>query len=158
VQAQGLTSLRRARGGGRAARPLLPPAVTKGGDDGATSSIVEQVVERNLSEIADISDESRADRMRLVITIKRDASTGAVLDDLFEFTRLQRDVDPDMVALVDGAACRVSLREALAHFVDHQRRALARGAPGQSEQRVLATIKNDLRDVGCGDLRRTSIR
>lgn len=85
------------------------------------SRIDELVNAGDLDGISDVNDES-SDRTgtRLVIDLKRDANPNVVLNNLFKSTPLQTSFAVNMVALVDGVPRTLSLRDALAAYVDHQ--------------------------------------
>jgi DNA gyrase subunit A len=138
----------------------LPPAVSKGGEDGAISSIVESVIAKKITGITDIADESFDPEMRIVITLNRGESPRAVLDQIYDHTPLQRRLELNMVTHVDGAARCVSLPEAIAHYVAHQQDVLARQADSQGTQQTAQRLADDLRDIAerYEDPRRTEIR
>src|SRR5436309_11366282 len=64
--------------------------------------------------------------MRIVIEPKRDAIPKVVLNKLYKHTPLQTTFGVNMVALVDNVPRTLSLREAIGHYVDHQREVLVR--------------------------------
>jgi DNA gyrase subunit A len=64
--------------------------------------------------------------MRIVIELKRDAIPKVVLNKLYKHTPLQTTFGVNMVALVDNVPKTLSLREALGHYVDHQREVIIR--------------------------------
>jgi DNA gyrase subunit A len=87
---------------------------------GILKRIVELVEARELEGIADLNDDSAGDDTRLSIKLKRDANASVVLNNLFKHTPLQTSFGVNMVALVDGVPRTLSLRDALAAYVDHQ--------------------------------------
>jgi len=104
----------------------LPFMVKKGGDGGLIQKIAELVREGRLSEISDIRDESDKRGMRLVIELKREAVPKVVLNKLYKHTPLQTTFGVNMVALVDGVPRTLNLREAIRHYVAHQREVVIR--------------------------------
>ena len=104
----------------------LPYQVKKGGDSGVIKRIAELVEEKKLTEISDIEDQSNRQGMRIVITLKRDALPKVALNKLFKHTPMQSTFGVNMVALVDGVPKTLSLREAIAAYVDHQREVVIR--------------------------------
>ena len=64
--------------------------------------------------------------MRLVIELKRDANPKVVLNKLYKHTPMQTTFGVNMVALVDGVPRTLSLREVIAHYVQHQREVIVR--------------------------------
>ena len=104
----------------------LPFQVRKGGDGGLIEKIAGLVHDKKVSEITDIRDESDRHGMRIVIELKRDAIPKVVLNKLFKHTPMQTTFGVNMVALVDNVPRTLSLREVIAHYVDHQREVIVR--------------------------------
>ncbi len=82
--------------------------------------IADLVNGRELDGIADVNDESSGDDTRFVIKLKRDANPEVVLNNLWKHTPLQSSFAMNMVALVDGVPRTLTLRDALAAYVEHQ--------------------------------------
>jgi DNA gyrase subunit A len=104
----------------------LPFQVRKGGDGGLILKIRDLVLEKKLPEISDLRDESDRHGMRIVIELKRDAIPKVVLNKLYKHTPMQTTFGVNMVALVDNVPRTLSLREAIGHYVDHQRDIIVR--------------------------------
>jgi DNA gyrase subunit A len=83
--------------------------------------IAELVHEKRVEGISDIRDESDRNGMRIVIELKRDVNANVVLSTLYKHTQMQETFGVNMLALVDGAPKILSLKHALAHYVDHQK-------------------------------------
>ncbi|MFM9094981.1 MAG: DNA gyrase subunit A, partial [Acidimicrobiaceae bacterium] len=73
-----------------------------------------------LDGIADVNDNSSGGETNLIITLKRDANSNVVMNNLFKLTTLQTSFPVNMVALVDGVPRTVNLRDALQGYVRHQ--------------------------------------
>jgi DNA gyrase subunit A len=99
----------------------LPYQVKKGGDGGLIQKIAHLVHEKKLPEITDIEDHSSDKGMRLVIELKRGSIPKVVLNKLYKHTPMQATFGVNMVALVDNVPRTLSLREAIGHYVNHQR-------------------------------------
>ncbi len=84
------------------------------------------VAARKLDAIRDLRDESSRDGMRIVIELKRGEDPAAVLERLYQLTDLRTNLNVNMVALVDGAPRTIGLRDALVHYLAHQREVLTR--------------------------------
>jgi DNA gyrase subunit A len=84
------------------------------------------VAARKLDAIRDLRDESSRDGMRIVIELKRGEDPAAVLAKLHKLTDLRTNINVNLVALVDGAPRTLGLRDALLHYLDHQREVLTR--------------------------------
>src|SRR6476661_866462 len=104
----------------------LPFMVKKGGDGGLIQKIADLVKEGRITEIANIEDHSDKRGMRLVIELKRDAIPKVVLNKLYKHTPMQTTFGVNMVALVDNVPRTLDLREAIRHYVAHQREVIVR--------------------------------
>jgi DNA gyrase subunit A len=113
----------------------LPYMVKKGGEGGLIQKIVALVNDKRISEISDIRDESDKRGMRLVIELKRDVMPKVVLNKLYKHTPMQTTFGVNMVALVDGVPRTLSLRDAIHHYVEHQREVVVRRAKHELGQR-----------------------
>jgi len=82
-----------------------------------TERIAELVRDKRVEGISDIRDESDRSGMRLVIELKRDASSEVVLNQLYRFSNLQQSFGVNMLALNDGRPVQMNLKELLAVFV-----------------------------------------
>jgi DNA gyrase subunit A len=94
--------------------------------------IAELVKDKRLDGIADINDESdRNEAVRIVIPLKRDANAGVVLNQLYKNTQMQDTFSVNMLALVQSdegkyEAKVINLRQALDHYIDHQKEVITR--------------------------------
>jgi DNA gyrase subunit A len=104
----------------------LPYQVKKGGDGGLIQKIADLVHDKKISEISDIEDHSSDKGMRLVIELKRGSIPKVVLNKLYKHTPMQTTFGVNMVALVDNVPKTLSLREAIGHYVSHQREVITR--------------------------------
>ncbi|MGI9184565.1 MAG: DNA gyrase subunit A [Solirubrobacteraceae bacterium] len=104
----------------------LPYQVRKGGDGGLIMKIRDLVIDKKITEISDLRDESDRHGMRIVIELKRDAIPKVVLNKLYKHTPMQTTFGVNMVALVDNVPRTLSLREVIGHYVDHQREVIIR--------------------------------
>src|SRR6201992_3086556 len=104
----------------------LPFQVRKGGDGGVIEKIATLVLDKKITEISDLRNESDRRGMRIVIELKRDAIPKVVLNKLYKHTPLQTTFGVNMVALVDNVPRTLSLREVIGHYVDHQREVIVR--------------------------------
>ena len=75
------------------------------------------VREKRLEGIADIRDESDRQGMRVVIELKREASSDVVLNQLYRYTELQSSFGVNMLALDDGQPRLMNLKDMVAAFV-----------------------------------------
>jgi DNA gyrase subunit A len=104
----------------------LPFQVRRDGEGGLILKIKELHDQKKLPEISDLRNESDRHGMRIVVELKRDAIPKVVLNKLYKHTPLQTTFGVNMVALVDNVPRTLSLREAIGHYVDHQREIIIR--------------------------------
>ena len=74
----------------------------------------------DLEGIADVNDNSSGGSTNLIITLKRDANSNVVMNNLFKLTQLQTSFPVNMVALVNGVPRTLNLKDAISGYVDHQ--------------------------------------
>ena len=87
----------------------------------AIASRIQELVDGgDLDGIADVNDNSSGGQTNLIITLKRDANSNVVMNNLFKLTQLQTSFPVNMVALVHGVPRTLNLRDALVGYVDHQ--------------------------------------
>jgi DNA gyrase subunit A len=96
----------------------LPYAVNKAT---LVAKIAELTNDRKLEGIANLSDESDRQGMRVVIELKREAQVYTVLNNLYKHTALQQSFGVIMLAIVEGRPVVLSLKQALQLFIDHRR-------------------------------------
>jgi DNA gyrase subunit A len=92
----------------------------------------EAVENKTIAGIREIRNESAKGKTRLVFELKKDAPALVILNNLYKYTPLQSNFSMNMVALVDGVPRTLTLREALHHYVEHQREVIRR----RSEERL----------------------
>src|SRR5437588_4327523 len=109
----------------------LPYAVNKAN---LVAKIAELVSDRKLEGIADLTDESDRDGMRIVIELKRDARPFTVLNNLYKHTSLQQTFGVIMLALVDNRPVVLGLKQVLQHFIEHRRTVIVRRTRYDLEQ------------------------
>ncbi|HVV27197.1 MAG TPA: DNA gyrase subunit A [Rhizomicrobium sp.] len=88
--------------------------------------IAELVRDKKIEGIADIRDESDRTGMRMVIELKRDASSEVVLNQLYRFSNLQMSFGVNMLALNDGRPMQMNLKDLLAAFVGFREEVVTR--------------------------------
>jgi DNA gyrase subunit A len=123
----------------------LPFMVKKGGEGNLVTKIADLVNEKRITEISDIIDQSDKRGMRLVIELKRDAIPKVVLNKLYKHTPMQTTFGVNIVALVDGVPRTLNLRQAIGHYVAHQREVIVRRTKHElSEKEARAHILEGL--------------
>ncbi|MDX1659579.1 MAG: DNA topoisomerase (ATP-hydrolyzing) [Nitriliruptorales bacterium] len=96
--------------------------------------IADLVQKKKIEEIRDLRDESSRDGMRIVIELKRGEDPARVLAQLYQSTDLRSNFNVNQVTLVDGEPRTIGLKEALEHYLDHQREVLTRRTTHRLEQ------------------------
>src|ERR1700716_1852722 len=101
----------------------LPYAVNKAN---LVAKIAELVADRKLEGIADLTDESDRQGMRIVIELKRDARPYTVLNNLYKHTHLQQTFGAIMLAIVDQRPVVLGIKRALEIFIEHRKNVILR--------------------------------
>ena len=86
-------------------------------------AIGELVKDERIKGIRDIRDESEprsGEPVRLVVYLKRDADPHLVLNQLYQFSPLQKTVSIILLALVDGRPRTLTLKQMLEEFLRHR--------------------------------------
>lgn len=96
--------------------------------------MAELVNQGKLEGISDIRDESDREGMRVVIELRRDANSHAVLHSLYQQTALQVNFGAIMLAIVDGQPRQLSLRQLLQEFLKFREQTLNRRYSHQLEE------------------------
>ena len=91
--------------------------------------IAELVTEKRIEGIRDLRDESDKDGLRVVIDLKSDAVPQKVLNQLYNWTDLQKDFHLNMLALSGGLKPKImSIKDVLENFVAHRQEVIKRRA------------------------------
>jgi DNA gyrase subunit A len=91
--------------------------------------IGELIKEERIKGVAAIRDESSArggEPVRIVLDIKRDADPQLVLNQLYQFSPLQKTASIILLALVDGRPRTLTLKQMLEEFLRHRVRVIRR--------------------------------
>ena len=84
--------------------------------------MAELAQEKRIEGIKDLRDESDRDGLRIVVELKNDAAPQKVLNQLFQYTELQKNFYFNMLALDNGIAPRIfSLKDVLSAYLDHRK-------------------------------------
>ena len=89
-------------------------------------SIAMLVRDKKLTGINHLRDESDKDGLRVVIELKKGEQPDVILSSLYKQTNLQTSFSANMVCLVDGEPCTVSVPQALMEFIKHRREIITR--------------------------------
>ena len=75
---------------------------------------------KNVKEVRDESSERQGEPVRIVLDLKREADPDLVLNQLYEFTPLQKTQSVILLALVDGRPRWLTLKEMLECYIRHR--------------------------------------
>ena len=89
-------------------------------------NIADQVKDKRLEGISDISEETDRTGMRIVIDVKKDHNPQVVLNTLFKQTSLQVNNSIILLALVDGVPRILNLKQILENYIAHQEDVIVR--------------------------------
>lgn len=91
--------------------------------------MAELVTEKKIEGVRDIRDESDKNGMSIVIELKNEANPQKVLNQLYNYTDLQKNFPVNMVALAGGLQPQtMSLKDMLAAFIEHRKEVVRRRA------------------------------
>jgi DNA gyrase subunit A len=91
--------------------------------------MAELVTDKKIEGIRDIRDESDKSGMSIMIELKNEANPQKILNQLFEYTDLQKNFPVNMVALQGGLQPQtMSLKDMLAAFIEHRKEVVRRRA------------------------------
>lgn len=89
--------------------------------------IAELVRDKKIDGITDLRDEtSLRTGVRVVIDVRKDANASVILNNLYKQTPLQTSFGVNMIALVNGRPKLINLKEALIHYLEHQKTVVRR--------------------------------
>nr|BCX00898.1 MAG: DNA gyrase subunit A [Bacteroidota bacterium] len=88
--------------------------------------VAQLVRDKKLDGISDIRDESDREGLRVVFELKRDADPAVVLNNLYKHTPLQSTFGVILLALVGGRPRVLTLRDLIAHYVEHRHEVVLR--------------------------------
>jgi DNA gyrase subunit A len=101
------------------------------------AAIGELVKEERIKGIRDIRDESSArngEPVRLVVYLKRDADPNLILNQLYQYSPLEKTVSIILLALVDGRPEVMTLKRMLEEFVRHRASVIRRRTEHQMRE------------------------
>ncbi len=94
------------------------------------SLLVEEIArcvqEKRIEGISDLRDESGKEGIRIVIELKRNATSEVTLNQLFKHTRLQTTFGIIMVTIVNNEPKTLGLKSILEHHIEHRKEVIRR--------------------------------
>lgn len=112
----------------------------------------ELVTEKKVEGIRDIRDESDKD-IRIVIELKKDASGQKILNQLYQYTDLQKNFNVNLLALRDGVQPEVmSVTDIIAAYIAHRKEIVRRRAEfdlkkARERAHILEGLKKALEEI-----------
>jgi DNA gyrase subunit A len=85
------------------------------------TQIADLVRDKKLRDISDLRDESSKGKIRIVIELKKGASSKFAINTLYKYTRLQDSFNVNFLALVDGKPRILGIREVLEEYVRYRK-------------------------------------
>ncbi|MEM1195083.1 MAG: DNA gyrase subunit A [Pseudomonadota bacterium] len=96
------------------------------GKSGLVEKIAEAAKDKRIEGIADIRDETNRQGVRVVIDLKRDASSDVVLNQLWRYTPAQSSFPANMLAIRGGRPETLTLREIIKSFIGFREEVITR--------------------------------
>jgi DNA gyrase subunit A len=90
------------------------------------AKIAECMKEKRIEGISEVRDESDREGMRIVIELKKDIFPQVILNQLYRLTDLQASFGVINLSIANGRPAVLTLKETLAHFVEHRREVVTR--------------------------------
>lgn len=86
----------------------------------AIGDLVKEERIKGVSEVQDESSDRTGEPVRIVLYLKRDADAELILNQLYEFSPMQKTVSLIMIALVEGRPRTLNLKQMLEEFLRHR--------------------------------------
>ncbi len=96
------------------------------GKSGLVEKIAEAAKDKRIEGISDIRDESSREGVRVVIDLKRDASSDVVLNQLWRYTPAQSSFPANMLAIRNGRPETLTLRDIIQSFIGFREEVITR--------------------------------
>ncbi len=104
----------------------VPFQVTRNRLHEAIGDLVKEERIKGVSEVRDESSARDGEPVRLVVYLKRDADPNLILNQLYQYSPMQRTVSIILLALVDDHPRTLGLKEMLEEFIRHRIRVIRR--------------------------------
>jgi DNA gyrase subunit A len=92
----------------------------------AIGALVKEERIKGVNEIRDESSQRNGEPVRLVLYLKRDADPNLILNQLYEYSPLEKTASLILLALVDGRPRYLSLKQILEEFIRHRLQVIRR--------------------------------
>lgn len=101
--------------------------------------IADLIKDKKIEGVRNINDESDRDGIRIVIDLKKDVDANIVLNQLYNYSRMQVSFGINLLALVNDQPKTLGLKELLQHHLNHRKDVIVRRSKfelNEAEQRV----------------------
>jgi DNA gyrase subunit A len=86
------------------------------------SQIADLIQKKKIKDVSDLRDESSKGKIRIVIELRKGASSKFVINALYKYTRLQDFFNVNFLALVKGQPRVLNLKEVLEAYVEYRKK------------------------------------
>tara|TARA_Y100000768_G_scaffold82760_2_gene58974 strand:- start:3960 stop:6641 length:2682 start_codon:yes stop_codon:yes gene_type:complete len=90
--------------------------------------IAELIKGKKLEGVSEVRDESDRKGMRLVLELRKGASSSLILNNLYKQTQLRSSFSVNMIALVDGTPQILNLKQTINHYISFREEVIRRRA------------------------------
>jgi DNA gyrase subunit A len=90
------------------------------------AKIAECMRDKRIEGVSEVRDESDREGMRIVVELRKDIFPQVVLNQLYRLTDLQASFGVINLSIANGRPAVLTLKETLAHFVEHRREVVTR--------------------------------
>ena len=90
--------------------------------------IAEMIKTKKLEGVSEVRDESDRKGMRIVLELRRGASSSLILNNLYKQTQLRSSFSVNMIALVDGTPQILNLKQTINHYISFREEVIRRRA------------------------------
>lgn len=97
------------------------PYTVSGGKTKLVNDITMKVVDKELTELSDVRDESSKDGIRVVLEVKKGINIDKLLQKLYSKTKIQDDDSYQFIALVDGVPKTLSITDYFKEYLAFQK-------------------------------------
>ncbi|MEN7982055.1 MAG: DNA gyrase subunit A [Nanoarchaeota archaeon] len=90
------------------------------------TQIANLVRDKKIKDISDLRDESSKGKIRIVLELKKGASSKFVINSLYKYTRLQDSFNVNFLALVEGQPKILGLKDVLENYVKYRKKIITK--------------------------------
>jgi len=79
------------------------------------------LIEKNITDVLDLRDESNRNGIRIVLDLKRNSSEKSIIESLYKSTPLETTFSINILCVVNNKPKQINLKDYLELFIDHRR-------------------------------------